>query len=617
MAGWWLRLTWALLALMLWATPGLAQSLTATADEVGLWVLIPEPDRPDAFTVLHHATSDPPTLLNNVQTLRGDILPHSIAARDHTLWIIYPHGEVQAIRAESTVLKDGWKYRSRVEPSLPSGVSVRATAMSSTGLWALVRVEDRQVLEELDTSGVHSHGKRDQDSAKRRRNIAIGLPPGYGIDDQADAPTPDEQLDQDEGITPDEKKTAPADADAVEAEPDTITAVDEPSLPVDRLLQLQRGRWRVRPLPDNWAHGTQAWLVSESKSAQHPTLIARASGGGITEPIGIDVYRHIQKEPAHWDAQKYSLDSDDDIGCLAFISIEDQLVLAQGRFNAGRVSAELSVLRGGKTMSAGRMSLADVLPSQWIMLGSGNDATLLARQSAQAGDDAGEASYLNCVWTRMDVRGGTLLEPTSLAIKARSAMDDLAQYIMLAFIAVLVTMLMLAFWRRDASWNKLELTEGLMVADLGRRAIAAAIDMAPGLVGSMIYFGLSFEEVMLRWPGNGIANSIEQVIPGTIVIAVFVGHTTLSELFFARTLGKLITGLRTTALDGTRPRLWQLLVRGLLKTLDLIPGAWLLLMLPVISPHRQRLGDLVGRTVVVCDAPRVDDENEEDRSADD
>ena len=74
-----------------------------------------------------------------------------------------------------------------------------------------------------------------------------------------------------------------------------------------------------------------------------------------------------------------------------------------------------------------------------------------------------------------------------------------------------------------------------------------------------------------------------------------------------------VTGLRTTALDGSRPKRWQLLVRGLLKTLELVMSVWLLLILPVIAPHRQRLGDLVGRTVVVSDAPPAEgDEDETD-----
>jgi len=128
----------------------------------------------------------------------------------------------------------------------------------------------------------------------------------------------------------------------------------------------------------------------------------------------------------------------------------------------------------------------------------------------------------------------------------------------------------------------------------------------------MYYFDLSFEQILLRWPGNGLAMTLEQMAPGAMVIGVFVGHTTLTELVIARTLGKVLLGLKTVSLNGSRPKAWQLLVRGLLKILDLIPGAWLLLMLPVISPHRQRLGDLVARTVVVSPVAQPDEKSGED-----
>ena len=56
-------------------------------------------------------------------------------------------------------------------------------------------------------------------------------------------------------------------------------------------------------------------------------------------------------------------------------------------------------------------------------------------------------------------------------------------------------------------------------------------------------------------------------------------------------------GLRVTCLDGTTPKHWQIIVRNLLKAFDLI--AYPLLLLPMLRPSRQRLGDLVARTIVV------------------
>jgi uncharacterized RDD family membrane protein YckC len=557
------------------------------------------------FNVLHHGLADPPTLLSKALTLRGDIRPQAVAARGHVLWIVYPDGEVQTITAERSVLQDSWYYSTRVEPSLPRGVSVRAMAVTTSGPWVLVRVEDIATLENLESADVAMHTTEGVADARRRRNIAMGLPPRYG-EEQTEETAPERENNQAE--------------QAQDSEPAIQTEADDPSapqsLPVDRLLQLDQGSWRVHPLPGDWSDGAQAWLVTEQDDAASPTLVGRASDRAAPRHATFDVYHFQNRDSSHWTHEAYELEASRDSAGLAFVSVESQLVAARFQFDAGLLLADLAVLRGEKALPVGRMTLRDISPNQWAMLGTGNGAALVSVPQDADQDETSAAARPSLVWTRLDIRGNTLLEPTVLALKQRSPMDDLMQYVMLAFIAVLATVLMLAFWRRDASWNKLELPANLMVADLGRRALAAAIDMAPGLLGSMYYFGLNFEELMLRWPGNGLAHTLEQIMPGTVVIGVFVIHTTVSELIFARTLGKVVTGLRTTALNGSRPRVWQLLIRGLLKILDMIPGAWLLLMLPVIAPHRQRLGDLVGRTVVVCEAPAAD-ENQQDESGGD
>ena len=604
------------------ARPTLALGLTAASDDQGLWLLIPEPDRPDTFTVLHHGLVDPPERMNMVQTLNGDIRPHSISARDHVLWLIHAHGQVQTIHAKPYILDDIQEYHSQTEPSLPRGAAVRASAVTAQGLWALVRIEDRAVLASLQqTDETRTQPDTTSDAAKRRRNIALGLPPDFDIDTEpesvkspdtttkpsTDNDAPDGQSDDKPNATPTVDTANHANADTQTEQPSPGDPTDKPTpvaLPVDRLLHLSGGRWQVHPLPEDWPHGARAYLVTEGKSARFPTLIAIGSNTAGHDRASLDVYQaQAQPQSPDWQHQTYAIDRVNDTGRLSFTSAESQLMAAVIKPDGNGVSAELSVLRGGKTLAVGRMTLPGVAPNHAALLGSSSAVILIGRSADALNASPESIDFLTAVWTRMDVRGRTLLEPTDLIVDMPSPMDEAAQYMMLVFIAVLVAMLMLAFRRRDADWNKLELPEDRIVADLPRRAVAAAIDMAPGLVGSMLYFHIWFNELMLRWPGNAVAHTLSQMVPGSIVIAVFVTHTTLSELCFARTLGKAIIGLRTTTLTGARPKSWQLLVRGLLKVLDLIPGAWLLLLLPVISPHRQRLGDLVARTVVTRKAP--------------
>ena len=94
-------------------------------------------------------------------------------------------------------------------------------------------------------------------------------------------------------------------------------------------------------------------------------------------------------------------------------------------------------------------------------------------------------------------------------------------------------------------------------------------------------------------------------------------YMALCELFTARTLGKAIFALRVTDLSGKPPDAWQVLGRNLVRGIELLMP--LLLILPLISTWRQRLGDLIARTVVVGPSKsddQPDDESDEESGGD-
>jgi uncharacterized RDD family membrane protein YckC len=79
-------------------------------------------------------------------------------------------------------------------------------------------------------------------------------------------------------------------------------------------------------------------------------------------------------------------------------------------------------------------------------------------------------------------------------------------------------------------------------------------------------------------------------------------YLVLSETAWGRTLGKAAFGLRVVNLRGENVSLWAAVVRNLLGYFERhAPAFGLLVALPAIllTPHRQRLGDLLARTVVV------------------
>ena len=67
-----------------------------------------------------------------------------------------------------------------------------------------------------------------------------------------------------------------------------------------------------------------------------------------------------------------------------------------------------------------------------------------------------------------------------------------------------------------------------------------------------------------------------------------------------RTVGKKLLGLRVVDADGLKLRPAQLIIRNLLRAVDVLPGFYMVGGLTsILSPGYQRLGDIAGRTFVV------------------
>jgi uncharacterized RDD family membrane protein YckC len=85
--------------------------------------------------------------------------------------------------------------------------------------------------------------------------------------------------------------------------------------------------------------------------------------------------------------------------------------------------------------------------------------------------------------------------------------------------------------------------------------------------------------------------------PFLVIFAYYVG----SELLAGKTLGKHAVGLRVVDVNGDAIGLGQALLRNILRVVD----GFLFYLVAAISvwssPQRQRVGDRVANTVVVCD----------------
>ena len=81
-----------------------------------------------------------------------------------------------------------------------------------------------------------------------------------------------------------------------------------------------------------------------------------------------------------------------------------------------------------------------------------------------------------------------------------------------------------------------------------------------------------------------------------LTLGLFTAYSTAAELLFATTAGKRLMKLGVYSVQGVRPGPGQIIIRNLLKPLELALFPLLLIM---FRPLRQRLGDLVSGTIVV------------------
>lgn len=138
----------------------------------------------------------------------------------------------------------------------------------------------------------------------------------------------------------------------------------------------------------------------------------------------------------------------------------------------------------------------------------------------------------------------------------------------------------------------------LPVASVGSRALALAIDYlvvaALGIV--WIVASVLLASTLARW-GAGWAVAI-----------LFVGFFLLEYGYFAgveaatsgRSLGKRALGLRVVSQHGGRASVGALLVRNMVRLVDLFVGVWLVMF----DPQARRLGDRLAGTLVVHERAR-------------
>ncbi|MFK7787908.1 MAG: RDD family protein [Phycisphaeraceae bacterium] len=385
---------------------------------------------------------------------------------------------------------------------------------------------------------------------------------------------------------------------------------DRPTILVDSNSDFRRTPVLVRynPVapaerPDDAASADQAWPsdadnASDDADVDDDTLVIEA-------PVWIKLVTGMQlRSGRQWSAEL----------------IKGQIVVALERFRPQEVvTIDSFLLRGDDAYEIGSTNISTGDNARWALFPWRNDIGLLVSPTPLPDPSVDQTNLLPSLafLAGLDLDGQAMFQNEQgqslqmpISEKQPTTFEGNADLVIqiMAFITAMIMMVM--FYRRAPQQDQLDLPDHLVLASFGRRAMAGVIDLTPGFILAGLIYNVSVGQVILEsWPGNGIEKAFVAMRPGFVVIGVTLLHTTITEFILARSLGKILMGMYVSDLNGKPAPPMPCLGRALSRAFELF--APLMILVAVISPARQRLGDILAKTTVVMRKPEeIEDEDD-------
>ncbi|MFP4052968.1 MAG: RDD family protein [Phycisphaerae bacterium] len=182
---------------------------------------------------------------------------------------------------------------------------------------------------------------------------------------------------------------------------------------------------------------------------------------------------------------------------------------------------------------------------------------------------------------------------------AAAGSEEVIEYLMWAVLIAMVVPLF--FFRPRGPQKPFALPPFVRPGNLLKRAAAGLIDLLPFTTTATLIVGI--EQDMLDDPWSLARMEtlpVEYAWAMVAALGLYVVYCMVMEVKFGATVGKMATGLRVVGNEAEPPDLRAIFLRNLVKIVELITFLMpLLFILPLITPFRQRLGDMLARTAVV------------------
>lgn len=188
---------------------------------------------------------------------------------------------------------------------------------------------------------------------------------------------------------------------------------------------------------------------------------------------------------------------------------------------------------------------------------------------------------------------------------------------MIPVIVVMVIVTLIYWVRRDSMNMPMLGAPGPAPISLDQRALAALIDLAPSLILVLVIWWkpVSGFYVEVRaaeanhqaWPPMGPI-----LLPWYVCIGLHAAYCSVFEILWSATPGKRLMRCAVISEQMDRPTALQIIVRNALRIVELDPHlkVWPFMLVLFMTRNRQRLGDLLARTIVVKPGAPIEDSDD-------
>ena len=549
-----MHLLFLILIALAWPHSTPASPLPAVGDGQQIFIAHPSSTDPN-ITQIYHLD-----LTQKIQkTQKAATYPSKISKRGFTpipngAWLIFEDQQIWTLRINNTMPPLPTTYHIRNVAQLPLGVTPISTAahpQKTNQLWIFARIESLQSLNQIDLGPTKN---------KNGKIIKENIKPA--------PPTPTRET---------------------------------------RLLQIVNGHINRIKLPQPLPPFTQAWIISPQGSEQVPLLI-------LTDPLHQKITVFFPKNnQLTWHPPKiFHLKQPQQE--LQFIRAQSQLIMASRDKTLKPFQVKTWNLRQDLDQKQYISTLKQSLPKQdaqpdgqTLTLPPQNPWALLPIASPQAGvqavawialppNNSSDHPLQNIITSAsyLDGKALTFWQNTGKAPTTIAALTSPAPVI-LALSLIFFSFILLVIWKRDEKSNQLNLPPDQLICDTSRRFIAALIDFIPCLWISMAIYGVTATQIGDLWQMK--IQEWHQLAPVALTVAIYTTHTLICELLTKRTLGKWLLHLKVHSISGENPSIKQILTRNFFKIFELF--AYFLLLIAILTPYRQRIGDIVAKTVVL------------------